>query len=448
MKNKYLTIILFTLFFTGIPNINSFGQSELTIRKFDFGTGKVAEGYTQVTGKNIYNKKIGYGFISETPVVGIKRRDKDALKCDYCISDKPFYFVVDLPEGNYEIKITFGDKKHETKTTVKAESRRLMLEEVNTAKGEFVTKTIMVNVRTPQINETEKIRLKSREVVYLNWDNKLTIEFNNQNPCINAVEIIKVNDITTIFLAGNSTVVDQEYEPWAAWGQMLPCFFGNEVVIANYAESGEAMKSFEAAKRLKKIMTLIKPGDYMFIQFGHNDQKTQSSSYVEAFAGYKEYLKKFAQMAREHGGNPVLISSMHRRKFDENGQIINTHGDYPEAMKQAAEEENIPFINLNLMSEKLYEALGEEGSKKAFVHYPANSFPGQTTALEDNSHHSTYGAYQLAKCVIEGIKTNNLDIAKYLLDKESNYDPAKPDPPEEWKLPVSPSFQDIKPDGY
>jgi lysophospholipase L1-like esterase len=422
-------------------------QMEPPVLKFDFGSGDVEPGYKKVTGDMVYNRDRGYGFISELPVKDIDRKGKDALRRDFCTSDKPFYFVVDLPEGNYEVTITFGDRKGESVNTVKAESRRLMLYKVMTARGEFKTESFIVNVRTPRIDPQESIRLKQREIGYLNWDDKLTLEFGDSRPCIDAVGIKEVKDVITVFLAGNSTVTDQEKEPWAAWGQMIPCFFTKDVVVANYAESGEALKSFVAENRLKKIMQNIRPGDYLFIQFGHNDQKQNSSAYVEAFTGYKDELKLFIREARERGARPVLVTSMHRRNFDENGKIINTHGNYPEAMRQVASEEHVPLIDLNAMSALLYEALGVEGSKRAFVHYPANSFPGQEKELADNSHHSTYGAYQLAKCIVEGIKSNVPDLAAYLKDTPS-YHPENPDPFEEWNWPVSPAFDSIKPEGY
>jgi lysophospholipase L1-like esterase len=229
---------------------------------------------------------------------------------------------------------------------------------------------------------------------------------------------------------------------------MLPRFFKpGKVCVANHAESGEALKSFIAENRLKKIMSQIKAGDYLFIQFGHNDQKPQNSAYVEAFTGYKDYLKLYIREARQHDATPVLITSMHRRRFDDDGKIINTHGDYPEAMRQVAEEEQVALIDLYAMSQALYEALGVEGSKKAFVHYPAGTFPGQEKELKDNSHHSTYGAYQLAKCIVEGIKSNQLSLTKYLTD-DVPYDPSQPDPYENWHWPISTEMAIEKPEGH
>ncbi|MBN2273472.1 MAG: rhamnogalacturonan acetylesterase [Bacteroidales bacterium] len=422
------------------------GKEPVFCLQFDMGPGRVQHGYKRVTGNMIYNPERGYGFVSGIPLTDVDRGGRDALHRDFCTSNRPFYFVVDLPEGNYEITITSGDKKGETHTTVKAESRRLMLEDIKTLRGEYKTSEIMVSVRTPRINDTLSIRLKTREYDYVNWDNKLTLEFNNTRPCVNAVVIKKTDTVKTLFLAGNSTVTDQAKEPWAAWGQMITAFFNSEVVVANYAESGEALKSFVAERRLMKVMRHIRPGDYLFIEFGHNDQKPASSAYVEAFTGYKEMLKKYICMTRMKNAFPVLITPMHRRNFNENGKIINTHGDYPEAMRQVAQEENVPLIDLNKMSAVLYEALGVEGSKKLFVHYLAASFPGQDTELMDNSHHSAYGAYQLAKCVVEGIKASVPDLAAYLIVTPL-YNPSQPDSFEEWTWPVSPFYETVKPEG-
>jgi lysophospholipase L1-like esterase len=363
-------------------------------------------------------------------------------------SSQPFFFLVDLPEGNYNVKVVMGDLQGESITTIKAESRRLMIEKLQTSYGQIVTKMFTTNVRYSSINSGDEVRLKSREIGHPNWDHQLSIEFSNEHPCICGIEIEKAENVITVYLAGNSTVTDQKTEPWAAWGQMLPAFFKPGVIsVANHAESGEALKSFMAEKRLDKIMSTIQPGDYLFIQFGHNDQKKESSAYLDPFTGYKDYLKHYIGEARDHGAFPVLITSMHRRTFDSEGKIQNSHGDYPEAMRQVAKEENVPLIDLNSMSKILYEALGPENSKKAFVHYPAGSFPGQDQELKDDSHHSSYGAYELAKCVVEGMKTSVPELAKYLADDINPFDPAYPDPFSEWSLPVSIDISSIRPEG-
>lgn len=415
---------------------------------FDFGGGKIANGYQYVNANSSFSSELGYGFTSKGKLLEFNRKGDDELTTDFVTSDEPFYFEVNLPEGNYDVKVYLGDEKGMASTTVKAESRRLMLEKVETENGNVVAKTFTVNVRTPKINDSTSIRLKSREFGYLNWDHKLSIEFNGKRPCVAGVEIFKAKEnIPVIFLAGNSTVVDQEEEPWASWGQMFPRFLKPGIVVANFAESGEALKSFRGRRRLQKITSIMKPGDYLFIEFAHNDQKKKSGAYVEEWTGYTEQLKYFINEARAKGGQPVLVTSMHRRRFDENGKVVNTLEEYPDAMRALAEKENVPLIDLNAMSKIFYEAMGPKHSKVAFVHYPAGTFPGQDKALADNTHFSTYGAYELAKCIVEGIRKTNLGINDYIIDGLSLFNPANPDSFNEFDLPRSPASSIVKPDG-
>ncbi|MFT3737801.1 MAG: rhamnogalacturonan acetylesterase [Breznakibacter sp.] len=415
--------------------------------KFDFGQGKVKKGYIGVTPETIYTPGRGYGFDYGTCPASEAVRCKGALTGDYCTSTHPFYFSVDLPEGNYDVTVTLGQRNGSSLTTVKAESRRLMLEKVRTPKGKMVTRTFTVNVRTPRINDSVSIRIKPREKAYLNWDKKLTIEFCDSLPGIAAMEIVPNQAAVTVFLAGNSTVVDQDKEPWAAWGQMITRFFEpGRVVVANYAESGESLSSFVSSKRLDKIMSVVKPGDYLFIEFGHNDQK-QKGEGIGPWESYSNYLRNFVLEARNLGVIPVIVTSMHRRNFDAEGKVVNTLGDYPAAARKVAGELKVPLIDLNQMSQTLYEAWGPEKSVKGFVHYPAGTWPGQTEKLEDNTHFSPYGAYQIAQCIVKGIRDLNLDLAQFIISGLPPFDPAHPQDPDSWDLPLSPMAANEKPDG-
>lgn len=420
----------------------------ITSFKFDFGSNKVQPGYIAITPQTTYAPQQGFGFDFGSAVVSRNYDEKDALRDDYVTSDKPFYFSVRLPEGNYNVRVILGDKKGESKTTIKAENRRLMVEKIETAKGKFATVEFTVHLRDSVIRGTgNRVKLKPREFDYKHWDDKLTIEFSNRSPKVCALEITPASNEITVFLAGNSTVVDQADEPWAAWGQMIPAFFQpGQIAVANYAESGETLKAFKNERRLDKIWSMAKPGDYLFIEFAHNDQKP-GGNHLDAFTTYKATLKDWISEARKRKLIPVLITSTHRRNFDSSGHIINTLGDYPEAMRQTAKEENVALIDLNAMSKILYEAWGIEKSVKGFVYYPAHSFPGQDSALKDNTHFSTYGAYELAKCVVNGIGNAHLPIAKYLKKDLLPFDPAHPDPIEKWNLPMSSFNTIIKPDG-
>ncbi len=453
VKNFHTSFAVLTLtsvaFFSGFGIVTLWGQVQpsptlvatpqvppaQTSFKFDFGPGKIAAGYTQVLPATLFTAELGYGIEAGASVVGVDREGSDDLRGDFLTSDKPFLFSVKVPEGNYKITVTFGDAKGESVNTVKAETRRLMLEGVRTAQGKFETRTFVVNVRNfqvppPPLNAPggTQIRLNPREIGSMTWDDKLTLEFNDEHPAIDAVEITKVDDAVTVFIAGDSTVTDQPGEPGNSWGQMLPRFFGPGVAVANQAESGETLKSFVTGMRLDKILSQMKQGDYLFMQFGHNDQKKQwPQTYVEAFTTYKSYLKTFIAEAKLRGAIPVLVTSMNRRTFDDKGKITNSLGDYPEAVRQVGKEENVAVIDLNAMSKTLYEALGVEKSPLAFGN-----------GGKDATHHNNYGSYELAKCVIEGIKTSKIGLVKFLVNDVPSFDPAHPDPVETFKMPASP----------
>ena len=441
---KLLLNVFFFSFVTNIGLAQSF--------KFDFGTGTPANGYTKVTPDSKFSYAAGFGFNKGSNVRAVKHNGNDILKSDYITSDTPFYFSIKIPEGNYDVKIILGDKEGTSATTVRAENRRLFLQNIRTKTGDVVEKIFTVHVRDSIIKDAngdsvDKVRLKPRERNYFHWDNLLTIEFNDSMPKVCGIEITPNKTATTIFLTGNSTVVDQDREPWTAWGQIFPSFFqpGN-ICIANYAESGETLKAFKNERRLEKVWSMAKPGDYLFIEFAHNDQKP-GPNHLDPSTTYKATLKEWITEARKRKITPVLVTSMHRRSFDSAGHIINTLSDFPEAMRQTAKEEQVMLIDLNAMSKILYEAWGPEQSIKAFVHYPAHIFPGQNTELKDNTHFNPYGAYELARCVVQSIKDQQLPFAKFLKKDIPLFNPAKPDPIEKFFWPPSPLMSSIKPDG-
>lgn len=388
-----------------------------------------------------YNSGGKYGFEFGTEQHVDIRQDSHTL-----FSNRPFYFSVNVPEGNYKVTIGYkGLRDSVYKSTVRSESRRLQLEQVKVRRNKSAEKSFVVNRKDARIRKGEYVSLKKpRELEKLDWDDKLTLEFQYTNN-IAYIRVEQIDDVPTIFLAGNSTVVNQEHEPWASWGQMIPRFFDTHVSVANHAESGLALSSFLSSKRLDKILSIAKPGDYLFIEFGHNDQKEKGEK-AGAYNGYTERLRYFVEAFRAVGGTPIILTSTARRAFDANGQLQYTLGDYPDAARKAAQELQVPLIDLNKMTRTFYEALGVEGSKQALVHYAANTFPDQPQPLQDNTHFNTYGAYQIAKMVLQGIKNNKLAIRKHIIDFKS-YNPARPDAPEDWEWPWSIKNSDVKPEG-
>ena len=357
---------------------------------------------------------------------------------------EPFYLSVKVPDGNYRVKVVLGSKKRAGETTVRAEGRRLMVHNVATKKGRTAEYEFVVNKRSPQIDEKTRVRIKDREKDYLAWDDKLTLEFNGDMPAVQSVSIERDDQVPTIYLCGNSTVVDQNDEPWASWGQMITRWFGPEVAISNHAESGLTARTFIAAGRLDKIMTTLKLGDIVIAEFGHNDEKEKRPG-DGAWYHYVYNLKIFVDQVRSKGADIVFCTPTQRRFFNDDQKTLkNTHGEFPAAMCSVAEREQVPVIDLNAMTKTFFETLGYEDSKRALVHYPKELYGRE---LADNTHFNPYGAYEVAKCVVMGMKQLQLPIVQYLRPDWQDFDPSRPDDWHTFKW-VPSHFKDIvKPDG-
>jgi lysophospholipase L1-like esterase len=390
--------------------------------KFDFGTAKTGGGFVAVTPTDVFTPEKGYGFDLGFPVQA-EDRGGDPVKGDFVTGEGGFYFSVVLPQGNYDVTVLLGDPAGKSDTTVKAESRRLMLENVVTADKQQVSRKFTVNIRRPEY-AGGRVGLKDREKPYLHWDDKLTLEFNGPHPCVAAVEITPAPAATTVWLLGDSTMTDQPFEPWNSWGQMFTRFFEPGIAISNNAESGESLASSLSARRVAKVEAEMKRGDYVFIQFGHNDQKSKKP---DAHETYEASLGKLVGEIRVKGVTAVLVTSMERK----GGVAKDTLAGYPDAMKRVAEKEKATLIDLHAMSRELYIGLGKN----------------LDAAFQDGTHHNNFGSYEIAKCVVEGVRRAKLPLAAFIADDVMPFDPSKPDAPADFKYAVSPLKDLAKPDG-
>ena len=407
--------------------------------RFDFGGGEVAEGYVGVSASDIYSEELGYGFEKGSSVKETirmpkrKRKSLDALGYDFVGSADggAFRFSVRLPEGNYKVKVTFGDKSGTSKTTVRAENRRLMLENIETAKGEIRTDSFNVNIRTPKLSAGNTIKLDTREwnpvtgeIKTFTWDDKLTIQFNGDNPCVCAIEIESLDDAVTVFVIGDSTVTDQM--GGGTWAQNLPRWFRGNVVVANHAESGQTIKGFRFQRRWDKVMESVKPGDYLFIQLGTNDQKSRghdpmwpaddkAGDWIRTHSDAEtDYIWELAVMvveARRHGVIPVIVSPLSKfdRKTLKPTSVMDAYG---KNAGKAAELAKCAFIDLWSMSKDIINAVGEDGLK----------------VYSDGTHTADYGGYLFSLCIAKGIKDNKLELAKFLSGDLIDIDTKNPTP--------------------
>ncbi len=297
-----------------------------------------------------------------------------------------------------------------------------MLEDIKVAAGKPRTESFIVNVRRPEISTGGKVGLDSREIGSLTWDDKLTLFFLGDHVAVSDINIEKAN-VPTIFVLGDSTVTDQG-TGGGSWAQSLPRWFTDQIAIANHAESGETLKAFRRPeeRRWDKVLSQLKPGDYVFMAFGTNDSKKSgnnniypdedfSSTYSPADTEFKDLLKKYAAETKAKGATAVFVSCMARRTDSNmtNGSLLA----YAKAAIAAAKDVGCPAIDINSMNLDVNQGLG-------------TSLVGN--AYNDGTHPSGYGGYLLSRCIVEGVRQNKLDIAKFIRPDAGTFDPAKPAP--------------------
>lgn len=422
MKHLFLTLALCA----------AISPSAETLR-FDLtGAKHPKEGHIPVGQNTVYTDSAGYGY--------------DFIPGWDGKSDRPYFFSAAVPDGNYRVTVTLGSKKSAGSTTVRAEARRMMIENAATRKGETRRETFIVSKRDDRIDDKDRVKLKAREKGCINWDGKLTLEFNGAAPRVSYIEIEPAPEVPTVFLCGNSTVVDNQAEPYTGWGQMLPQFFNDSVAVANYAESGLTASVFLSQGRLRKALTQMKPGDYVVVEFGHNDQK-QKGPGSGAYYNYAYSLKQFIDNARRKGATPILVTPTRRRDFDSEGHIRDTHGDYPAAMREIAAREGVFLVDFQEQTKTLIEAMGVEGSNKLFVHCPAGTYEGQEADIADNTHFSNFGAREIARIFINAIAGSGLPLGSQIKEGCESFDPAAPDDPEKYIYHMSPFVLTNKPAG-
>lgn len=234
-----------------------------------------------------------------------------------------------------------------------------------------------------------------------------------------SVKSAKENDarVTQLFLIGDSTMADKPLadNPERGWGQLLPGFFGDGVAIQNHAMNGRSTKSFIDEGRWGVVLKQLRAGDWVFIQFGHNDEKKEDPTrYAAPHDAYRKNLTRFVEEARSKGAQPVLLTPVMRRRFDKDGKFFDTHGEYPDAVRALAKEMNVPLIDLHKSTQALIERHGAEGSKKLFLWIGPTEYKSLPNGRQDDTHFSEYGAREVATLAVAGIRERGLTLASHL----------------------------------
>jgi lysophospholipase L1-like esterase len=221
-----------------------------------------------------------------------------------------------------------------------------------------------------------------------------------------------------LYLVGDSTMADKPVDPpnpEHGWGQMLPQFFRDPGVVRNHAVNGRSSKSFIDEGRWQQVGDALRPGDCVIIQFGHNDQKSEDPKrYAAADGAYRENLIRFLHETRARGATPILATSVARRRWDEQGRLVDTLGAYPGAMRVVATQENVPLLELNRLTAELEQAHGPEGSKKLHLWIAAGVYARKPGGYQDDTHFSAYGATAVATLAVREMIRLGLPPADWL----------------------------------
>jgi pectinesterase len=220
-----------------------------------------------------------------------------------------------------------------------------------------------------------------------------------------------------IYLAGDSTMAQKlaSRRPETGWGEHLQQHFDmDRARVVNLARNGRSTRTFIDEGRWQEIADALRPGDYVFIQFGHNDASVEKTDRYTAAADYRRNLQRFVAEARAKGAHPVLFTPVMRRRFDESGAFYDTHGEYPDLVRAVAAELRVPLVDMHRGSERVIRAYGAEASKALFLHIPPNTHPNYPQGLRDDTHFSPLGAELMAGLAVAGIRESVPELAALL----------------------------------
>jgi lysophospholipase L1-like esterase len=217
----------------------------------------------------------------------------------------------------------------------------------------------------------------------------------------------------TVYLIGDSTIADKAISayPETGWGMPFAFMFDSTVTVANHAKNGRSTRTFISENRWQPIVDNLKEGDYVLMQFGHNDESKEKVDRYTSPEDYKKNLVKFITETRAKRASPVLLTPVTRRRFKD-GKIQETHADYSRLVLEVAKEQNTPVIDLDKLSRELLQEFGEENSKLLFLHLQPGEHPNYPDGKEDNTHFNELGARKMAQIVLREIKNLNLELAQ------------------------------------
>ncbi|HIW31950.1 MAG TPA: hypothetical protein IAA29_04100, partial [Candidatus Paenibacillus intestinavium] len=381
---------------TTFPKANiSFAGSPQSLEKvkhFSFGSQQVADAIP--IGNTLYNETAGYGFDQTTGLsVGAEQITVPVNSA----------FQVNMPNANYKVTVKVGHATQNSHTGIKSEYVQ-KIANTAVATGESFTRAYDVAVVDNQL-----------EFIFTGTSNNI------QEILIEKYPAKTTGPATTIYMAGDSTMqsYSEMFAPQQGWGEKFNRYFSSEVVVKNHAIGGRSSKSFLVDGRLDNILQEIKPGDFFFISFGHNDASAGIPDRYASPNDYKMYLKRYIDGAKQRGATPILLTPVGRRDFNLKTQQFNvSFTDYVNAAIEVAEQNDVQLIDLSRISVAFYNQVGLASTERLFLFTDPGEYPRYPNGVSDSTHFSMLGAQAIAKLVAETVEVMELPISQYVIDPE------------------------------
>ncbi|WRH26380.1 G-D-S-L family lipolytic protein [Arthrobacter sp. JZ12] len=365
------------------------------VLSLDLGNGATAAGAVRIDETTAYTTENRAGFVDVSQVSATDRGGENATRSDF-VTVGDTELVVDLPNGNYTVDLIAGDAEGATDIAITAEQ--------------------MAKVQRTAKNAGEYLEMAFNIAIV---DGQLNLEFAGAAANLNSLVITQQTPkeaaaTPTAWITGDSTVQSYtaDYVPQAGWGQMIERYLSDDVTVENKAIGGRSSKNFISQGRLDEVLLNIKPGDYLFAQFGHNDNSYGVDDRWAAPGDYYEYLRTFVDGAKQRGATPVIVTPVSRRSFNaETGEFNVSFPEYVDAAKKLAAETGTPLVDLSASSRAYLNEIGPEAAKSVFLHVPAGVYANRPNGTVDDTHFQEYGAIQLARLVATDVAKLDIPLA-------------------------------------
>lgn len=224
-----------------------------------------------------------------------------------------------------------------------------------------------------------------------------------------------------VYLVGDSTMSDKRISsyPETGWGMPFPYYLNDKIEVENHARNGRSTRTFVEEGRWDTIKETLKEGDFVLVQFGHNDEVPTKSRYTPP-EQYQAFLRQYVSETRAHGAHPILLTPITRRQFNDQGIVKETHEQYSALMREVAEDENVPLIDMDRKSQAMLTDIGEEKSALLFLQLEPGQNPNYPEGITDNTHFNETGARMMAELVLQGLQELDHELATYIVEAEED----------------------------